>query len=72
MQENCLTPLDEKLRELACSDWSAFVSLIGMEVISRAKVCLLKKEEKSIRFIANKLKISKGKVESSCKKCPDS
>ena len=68
---NCLTPLDLKLQQLALNDWSAFVKLIGHDAIKKAKVCLLRGEKKSIRFIAGKLQISKGIVEGNCKKCPE-
>lgn len=67
---NSLTPLDEKLRELAITDWSAFVDLIGQDAIDSAKICLLRTDKRSIRFIANKLKTNRGKVHRTCKKCP--
>lgn len=67
----CATPLDEQLRELALTDWCSFVKLIGPEIIGRAKICLLRKDKKSLRFIAKKLKTTKGRVENSCKRCPD-
>lgn len=67
---NPLTPLDNKLRELAMTDWPAFVSLIGQDAIDQAKICLLRTDKRSIRFIANKLKTNRGKVHRTCKKCP--
>ncbi len=67
---NGLTTLDDQLRELALTDWQAFVSLIGAENINRAKVCLMRKKNKSMRTIANKLNITKKTVEVACGKCP--
>jgi hypothetical protein len=65
----CITPLDQKLQELACQDWASFVHLVGTDKITKAKICLLKKEQKSLGYIANRLSITKRKAQIHSKKC---
>jgi predicted DNA-binding protein YlxM (UPF0122 family) len=70
-EKNQLTTVDQRLQALACSDWLAFVSLLGVDAHNRLKVCIMRRENKSFRQIANNLKVSKGSVQNSCKKCPE-
>lgn len=61
--------LDTKLQEVAVKDFSLFCEITGVDK-TQAYTCLEKAKGKSIRQIANKLRISKGQAESRCKKCP--
>ncbi|HRO18613.1 MAG TPA: hypothetical protein PLU07_10505 [Ferruginibacter sp.] len=64
------TPLDAQLRELALTDWDAFVQLLGEDAITKAKVCLLLNKGQSYNQVANKLQITKHQVEYMCnRKC---
>ena len=65
----CLSPLDQKLQDLACGNWHAFVTLVGPDAISNAKVCLLRNDKKSLQMIAHLLKITKRKAQVRSKKC---
>lgn len=65
------TELDIHLQNLAVLDWPAFVELIGYDNIMAAKICILKSRGKSLRQTANRLSLTKSKVEYTCKKCPD-
>jgi hypothetical protein len=67
--DNCLTPLDQKLQQLATSDWQRFVLLVGLSSITKAKICLLRSEDKSLSSIANRLRITKRKAQVHAKKC---
>ena len=65
-----LTSLDEQLQALAKDNWQAFITLVGPQHILAAKVCLLRRQGNSYQQIAQKLSITKDKVEYSCKeKC---
>lgn len=64
------TELDQQLQKIAIEDWTYFVQLVGEGSILLAKVCLLKKNNKSHRMVSRKLSISKSQVETNCKKCP--
>lgn len=64
-----MTVLDETLREIALTDWKAFVALVGKKAIIDAKVCLLRKSGKSWGEISNKMDVSVGSARNSCKKC---
>ena len=66
------TALDSQLMELALTDWQQFVQLIGINHITAAKVCLLRRQGKSYEQIAQKLSIPKHRVEYSCvEKCQE-
>lgn len=65
-----ITPLDIQLKDLAMSDWDAFLLLIGEDAITKAKVCLLLNKGLSYNQVANKLQIAKHQVEYMCnRKC---
>lgn len=68
-QDKYYTDLDNQLRQLANVDWPAFVDLIGHEAITAAKVCMLKKQGRSMNQISNRLSITKRKVQVRCEKC---
>lgn len=64
-----VTDLDKRILEMANKNWDQFVDLIGEEAIIAAKICLLRQEKRSYGEIMLKLKISRQKVRTSCKKC---
>lgn len=63
------TDLDKKLLEIAKSNWPQFVSLIGDDAITTAKICLLRKDGKSYGQIQTKLGVTKNQAEYACNKC---
>jgi hypothetical protein len=64
-----LTDLDKKLQEMAVKNWQQFVMLIGEDAINAAKVCLLRKEDKSYGQISRKLGLSEHQARYACSKC---
>lgn len=48
------TELDETLRNLAATDWPAFVQLVGEDNITAAKVCVLRSRGNTLGQIASK------------------
>lgn len=64
-----LTELDNKLREMALSNWEQFVSMIGNEAIVSAKICLLRQNKKTYGEISNKLGITYDQSRYGCVKC---
>lgn len=62
-----LTPLEEKLREIALLNWDQFAKLIGEKAILDAKICLLRQNGKSWTEICNKLEVSKNQARYACK-----
>lgn len=73
MNNQRLTVLDAQLQELATTNWPAFIKLVGHQHITAAKICLLRGQGRSYEQIAQKLSITKHKVEYSCKeKCRES
>jgi hypothetical protein len=66
-----LTDLDLKLIEMATKNWPQFVSLIGEDAITAAKICLLRQDKKSYGQIQTRLGLTKNQVEYGCTKCDD-
>lgn len=64
-----VTDLDKKLQEMALMDWNHFVDLVGEDAINAAKVCLLRKDEKSYGEICNRLGLTKKQARYACGKC---
>lgn len=68
------TDLDEQLQNLATMDWASFAKIIGDEAILMAKVYMLRSRGNSFQQIANRLDISKSKVQycinNQCTKIP--
>lgn len=56
------TDLDIKLRDLAVNDWVTFYKLIGKDAIMAAKICMLRKQNKSLGQIQAKLEVSRMQV----------
>lgn len=57
------TDLDLQLQSLAVSDWVTFAKIIGDDALLMAKVCILRNRGNSMQQIANRLDISKSKVQ---------
>jgi predicted transcriptional regulator len=64
-----MTELDKKLQEMAIMNWPQFVQMVGLDAITAAKVCLLRKNDKSYGEISNKLGITEHQARYSCQKC---
>jgi hypothetical protein len=64
-----MTELDKKLQELALKDWDQFVILIGQDSIVSAKICILRKGDKSYGEIVNRLGVSYKQARTACNKC---
>lgn len=64
-----MTDLDKKLQEMATKNWPQFVALLGEDAIKSAKLCLLRKNNKSYGEIMIQLKISKQNARTMAKKC---
>jgi hypothetical protein len=64
-----LTKLDEQLREMAILNWQQFVTLIGAEAITKAKVCMLRGAGDSYGAVAYKLGMNKNQARHKCKPC---
>lgn len=64
-----LTPLEQKLREIAILNWDQFAKLIGEKAILDAKICLLRQSGKSWAEICNKLDVLPNKARYACKNC---
>lgn len=57
------TALDNDLQNFAAMDWKAFCQFIGEDAIICAKVCLLRSRGQTFQQIANRLDISKNRVQ---------
>ena len=57
-----LSKIDERLRDIAIKDWAQFLSLLGKEKLTIAKVRLLRAEGKSYNQIASRLNITLSQV----------
>lgn len=64
-----LTELDKQLQQIALSDWQKFVAMIGEDAVVSAKVCLLRRENRSYGQIKQALKITKERARYVCKHC---
>lgn len=68
------TDLDEQLQNLATMDWASFAKIIGDDALLIAKVYMLRTRGNSLQQIANRLDISKSKVQycinNQCAKIP--
>jgi hypothetical protein len=64
-----LTKLDEKLRELALTDWQKFVAVIGEDAILKAKICMLRNNGHSYGEIRNKLGVTEKQARYGSGKC---
>lgn len=69
MPELKMTDLDNRLREMAMTNWPQFAELIGIDAITAAKICLLRGQKKSYGEIRNKLGISEKQARYGCNKC---
>lgn len=70
-QDKYHTQLDQELKDLAATDWQAFVDLVGFENVRKAKVCILMRKGKSLNQISIRLGITKHQAEYACaNKCP--
>lgn len=64
-----MTELDKKLQEIALLNWHQFVELVGEDSILVAKICLLRRRQKTHGEIINKLNISAKKARWWCQQC---
>ncbi len=64
-----LTDLDRKLQEIALINWPQFIKLVGKDAILGAKICLLRKNERSYGEICQKLKVPVWAARTKCKQC---
>lgn len=64
-----MTDLDKKLQEMAVMNWPQFVSLLGSDAITAAKICLLRRQNKSYGEISVKLNITEKKARYWCGEC---
>jgi hypothetical protein len=71
IEEQKLTELDKKLREMAILNWTQFTQLVGPDAIRAAKVCLLRQNAASYGEIGIKLSITKEQVRYACAKCEE-
>lgn len=65
-----ITELDNQLRELALTNWPKFVELLGDDAVNKAKICLMKKQERTIRYMAYRTGMPLSTAHDQCKKCP--
>lgn len=66
-----MSELDNKLQELAKTDWETFFQLVGPNAILTAKARILRKEGKSYRQISVKLEMTESQVRHACNKKGD-
>lgn len=71
MSQSAPSELDNKLRELALTDWQKFVQLVGKDTIDKAKVCLLRQNNKSYGMVSRMVGLSIMQVRTACKRCGD-
>lgn len=64
-----MTDLDKKLQEMAVMNWPQFVALMGPDAITAAKICLLRRQNKSYGEISVKLNITEKKARYWCGEC---
>jgi hypothetical protein len=64
-----MTELDKRIQEIAALNWNQFVSLIGEDAITKAKICLLRQNNKSYGEISNKLGITERQARYGCSNC---
>lgn len=64
-----MTDLDRQLQALALTDWNKFSELIKLDT-RKLDICLRRKRGKSVRQIAQALKMAKSSVGEICKICP--
>jgi hypothetical protein len=64
-----MTDLDKRIQEIAALNWNQFVSLIGEDAITKAKICLLRQNNKSYGEISNKLGITEHQARYACNNC---
>lgn len=57
-----ITELDNKLKNIANTDWEAFTAIVGSDAIMAAKICILRSEGKSYSQISIKLKITEAQA----------
>jgi hypothetical protein len=65
------TELDTQLRELALTDWPRFIELMGEDAINKAKICLMKRQGRTIRYMAFRVKMPQSTTGLACQRCPD-
>ena len=64
-----MTELDTQLRELALTNWPAFAELIGSKAVNKAKICLMHKENRTIRYMSYRTKMALETVREQCMRC---
>jgi hypothetical protein len=69
MNEKSMTVLDEKLREMALTNWSQFVQMVGEKAVTAAKICMLRQNNHSYGEIQIRLNLTKDQVVYGCEKC---
>jgi len=60
-----LKELDRKLQELALTNWQEFTKIIQLDR-EKLYICIQRSKGKTLRQIANELKVTKKKVEYTC------
>lgn len=63
-----MTEIDERLQEMAKTDWKKFMEIIGEDSILIAKSRLLRKEGKSYQQISLKIGTTISQVRHACNK----
>jgi hypothetical protein len=71
MKDYTYTELDQQLQEMAVTDWIKFVELIGLDSINKAKICLMKKQQRTLKYMAYRTKMPLSTVGLNCKRCPE-
>ena len=68
-EDKFYTELDKELQQLALTDWSTFVKLVGEDSVTSAKICLLRSRGNSHAAVAIKLNLSvdQSRYASKCK-----
>lgn len=64
-----VTELDKKLQEMALTNWSQFVQLVGEDAIVAAKMCMLRQDKRSYGEISVKLGLTHDQARYGCSKC---
>lgn len=56
------TEIDNKLRDLALTDWATFVKFMGDDAYTAMKICLMRKDAASYGMIQIKLNVSRAQA----------
>lgn len=63
--------IDDKLREIALTDWEEFVKIVGMDSILIGKMRLMRINGLTYRQISIKLSVTESQVKYACKNLED-